>query len=339
MVVTAAQVAQERGGGLRPMDPTRDLKAMADLIAEAFAEEMDERGRAALSELRWMARLSPLVLWWSQADPSFQETFNGFVWEVPSGKGTRLQIVGNINLNRAPGNQRRYIIYNVVVQDSYQGQGIGRRLMQAAIAEARDLGAQSIVLQVYETNLRALRLYTHLGFEEVTAEVDLRLDAAKAVPIQDAGDYRFRPWRPEDGQAIYDLVQLLTPPVLQWLKPLQAREYRPDWWLRSARWLADLLAGRHTYRLSVFHQNQLVGVMTVTATFKQGEHHLGMLIHRDHRGRVERALVSRALHMLGAMPPRSVVTTVYKGHTAALEALNDYGFQEQRTLLTLNKDV
>jgi ribosomal protein S18 acetylase RimI-like enzyme len=339
MVVTArVQVAQEHSGGLRPMDPTRDLKAVADLIAEAFADEMDERGRAALRELRWMARLSPLMLWWSQTDPSFQDSFNGFVWEVPSEKGTGQRLVGNVSLNRAPGGQRRYIICNVVVQDLYRGKGIARRLMQAAMAEARDQGAGGVVLQVYEANTRALQLYIHLGFEEVAGEVDLRLDAVQPVRVLDAPDYRFRRWQPRDGKVVYKLVHLVTPPVQQWLRPLKAEDYRPGWWLRAARWLGDQLASRHEYRLSVFRRDRLIGLMTVSATFKQGEHHLVMLVHPDHRGQVERALVSRALHMLGAMPPRPVVATVDKGHTAALEALHNHCFEDQRTLLTLRKD-
>ena len=84
-MLTAVEGAKEQGG-LRPMDPTRDLGIVADLIAGAFADELDERGRAALREMRWMARLTPLVWWWSQVDPSFRDAFNGFVWEERSPK-------------------------------------------------------------------------------------------------------------------------------------------------------------------------------------------------------------------------------------------------------------
>ena len=124
MVVTAVEEAEEQGG-LRPMDPTRDLGIIADLIADAFAGELDERGQAALREMRWMARLTPLVWWWSQVDPSFRDAFNGFVWEEPppetrGSRGSR-RIVGNANLNRAPGNRQRWIICNVVVLDEFRG--------------------------------------------------------------------------------------------------------------------------------------------------------------------------------------------------------------------------
>lgn len=339
MVVTAAvETTKEAQGGMRPLDPTRDLKTIANLISEAFADQMDERGRAALRELRWMARLSPLVWWWSQADPSFQDAFNGFVWEEPLAKGRGWQVVGNVNLNRAPGSRRRHIICNVVVQDAYRGQGIGRRLTERAIAEAKALGAQGAVLQVHEDNRPALRLYTDLGFQEATGEIDLRLEAVQSVAILDAPGYRFRPWRPTDGQATYQLAQLATPSAQQWLRPLKADDYQPGWGSRLVRRLVDLMAGQRVYRLNAFRDDRLAATMAVTAAFRQGEHRLNILVHPEHTGQVEASLVSRALHMLTAIPSRPVRVTASKEHSATLKVLRDYGFQEQRTLLTLWQD-
>ncbi len=141
---------------MRALDPARDLGSVADLIAGAFSEELDERAQAALRELRWMARLSPLVWWWSKTDPAFQDAFNGFVWEDASPGRKGRQIVGNVSLNRAPGSRQRLIICNVVVQEAYRGQGIGRRLTEAAIAEAEFMGAEGVVLQVHEDNVPAM---------------------------------------------------------------------------------------------------------------------------------------------------------------------------------------
>jgi ribosomal protein S18 acetylase RimI-like enzyme len=323
---------------MRPLDPTRDLKAVAELISQAFADQMDERGRAALRELRWMARLSPLLWWWSQADPGFQDAFNGFVWEEPAARGRGWQVVGNVNLNRAPGSRRRHIICNVVVHDSYRGQGIGRRLTERAIAESEALGAQGVLLQVHEDNRPALRLYTDLGFQEATGETDLRLEVVKSVAILDAPGYRFRAWRPADGQATYQLAQLATPSVQQWLRPLKADDYRPGWWSRLAQELVGFMTGRRVYRLSTFQDDRLVAAMAVTVAFRQGDHRLNMIVHPDHAGLVEASLVSRGLHMLTAIPSRPVRATVTTEHTAALKVLRDYGFQEKRTLLTLWKD-
>jgi ribosomal protein S18 acetylase RimI-like enzyme len=338
MAVTTADASHQAQGRLRPMDPTRDLAAIAGLIADAFADEMDQRGRAALREMRWMARLSPLVWWWAQADPTFRDTFNGFVWEEPLPKGKGLQVVGNVSLSRAPGNRQRWIICNVVVRADYRHRGIGQQLVDAATAEARAMRAVGVLLQVYQDNGTALRLYMHRGFQEAAGETDLRLETVRPAVLLDAPGYQIRAWQPTDGQPAYELARLVTPPELQWLKPLNAGEYRLDWWGRLSRNLADLLAGRRAYRLSVSKNNQLVAAMAMTASFRHGEHHLALLVHPDHSGQVEAALISRALHPLSAMPSRPIRITVDKDHTALLQALDDYGFQRQRTLLTLWKN-
>ena len=343
MVATAAaEPTAAAQGWLRPMDPVQDLGAIADLVGQAFADEIDERGRAALREMQWMARMSPLVWWWAQADPSFQDAFHGFVWEVPPAKGKRKhgsgQIVGNVSLNRAPGKRQFRIICNVVVLETHQGQGIGRQLVEAAVAEARKLGAEGVILQVHQDNPRALGLYTSMGFEEVAGETDLWLDAVRAVALLDAPGYRFRPWKPADGQAVYDLARAVVPMEPQWIRPLQAKNYRPDWPTRLGSWLSNLIAGRRAYRLLALQQERLVAMMTVTAAFRRGYHRLELLVQPNHTGQIEAALVSRALHMLAATPPRPIRTTVYKRQKAALKMLAGYGFKEQRTLLTLRQD-
>jgi ribosomal protein S18 acetylase RimI-like enzyme len=343
MVVTAATEATQRlRGNLRRIDPVRDLGTIADLIARAFADEIDERGQAALREMRWMARLSPLVWWLAQADPSFQDTFNGFVWEEPSEKGRAARqsarIVGNVSLNRAPGSRQRWIICNVVVEDEYRGRGIARKLMEAAIVEAQDLGAVGVVLQVYRDNPPALRLYASMGFEQASGETDLRLERVTPVELLEAPSYRLRPWKPADGQTAFELARQARPLTQQWIRPVRADQYHRDWLLRLGRWISDLIVGRRVYRLTALEGDCMAAMLTVTAAFRRGDHHLLLLVHPNHVGKIESALISRGLHMLAAIPPRPVRITVDMDHEAVLKVLQSYGFKEQRTLLTLRQD-
>ena len=53
----------------------------------------------------------------------------------------------------------------IFVVDGYREQGVGRRLMEAVLAAAWDLGLTRIELDVFSDNLRAIRLYESLGFE------------------------------------------------------------------------------------------------------------------------------------------------------------------------------
>jgi GNAT superfamily N-acetyltransferase len=325
------------------MNPVQDLGAVADLIDEAFADDIDERGRAALREMRWMARMSPLVWWWSQADPAFRDAFGGFVWEEPvrKGKGGRpsRQLVGNASLNRAPGSRQRWIICNVVVDKDYRGQGIGRQLVEATLDEAWRIGAREVLLQVHCHNQVALELYKSMGFRESAGETDLRLENVRSVAFLEAPRYHLRHWKPIDGPAAYDLARHVIPQTLQWIRPLRSEEYRLDWLIRAVHWISDLLAGRRVYRLVALKEERLVALMMVTAVFRRGEHQLALLVHPSHTGHVEAALVSRGLHTLAAIPSRPVRITVQKGEEATLQVLNDYGFREIRTLLTMVQEL
>jgi ribosomal protein S18 acetylase RimI-like enzyme len=52
------------------------------------------------------------------------------------------------------------------VLNAFRGQGIGQRLMEAAIAQARVLHLEKIELQVFTANQPAMALYKKLGFVE-----------------------------------------------------------------------------------------------------------------------------------------------------------------------------
>lgn len=56
-------------------------------------------------------------------------------------------------------------IGSVSVAEDQWGQGVGRALMQAAEAWARQRGMADLRLHVWDFNQRALRLYAELGYE------------------------------------------------------------------------------------------------------------------------------------------------------------------------------
>ena len=58
-------------------------------------------------------------------------------------------------------------ITNVAVDPAYQGMGLGRRLMNELILRVKELGVDSMTLEVRPSNQVALNLYTSLGFRSV----------------------------------------------------------------------------------------------------------------------------------------------------------------------------
>jgi ribosomal protein S18 acetylase RimI-like enzyme len=56
-------------------------------------------------------------------------------------------------------------VADIVVDDAYQGQGIGRRLLQCAEAWARAQSYDWLTISVFPQNFRAVRTYEKNGFE------------------------------------------------------------------------------------------------------------------------------------------------------------------------------
>lgn len=68
-------------------------------------------------------------------------------------------------LARAAGGEAE--ILTLAVVPAARGRGLGRALLQAAIAQARDMGAETMFLEVGADNPQALALYAGLGFAKV----------------------------------------------------------------------------------------------------------------------------------------------------------------------------
>jgi ribosomal-protein-alanine N-acetyltransferase len=58
-------------------------------------------------------------------------------------------------------------LLNIAVARAAQGRGIGRRLMQSVVNEARRHGSQMLYLEVRPTNTVARLLYTSMGFRQI----------------------------------------------------------------------------------------------------------------------------------------------------------------------------
>ncbi len=90
--------------GIRPFDIGRDLRAVAELISVAFAAELDDRGAAALREMRFMSHFGGILGVVNRSTGDLNDMLNGFVW-VDRGK-----VVGNVTVQRADRNGNRWQI-------------------------------------------------------------------------------------------------------------------------------------------------------------------------------------------------------------------------------------
>ncbi len=62
-------------------------------------------------------------------------------------------------------------IPNLAVHPDHQGQGIGRKLLDAAFAYLRGAGMKFVRIETLEQNRRCVALYPELGFREVARQI------------------------------------------------------------------------------------------------------------------------------------------------------------------------
>jgi len=63
-----------------------------------------------------------------------------------------------------------YLVAKMGVTEAYQGQGIGRRLLEEVIAGAKEMGASRLCLESNSKLLSAVHLYESVGFRHVPPE-------------------------------------------------------------------------------------------------------------------------------------------------------------------------
>ena len=323
--MTAQAVCQRKEfSGLRFVDPSRDMEQIAALIEEAFVGDLTRQGREALREMKTMSRLGPFIWLLDRTSPQFHETLRGFVW-VEEGR-----IVGNVNVGRTGPYSLRWLISNVAVHPDYQGRGIAHQLVQAATDLAREHGGEWALLQVHTNNVPACKLYRHLGFEQIAAVIEWRLDRVKPVILTEGHVLRRRSygeWRKE-----YELALVATSTEAQWLNPVCTDQFMVGLDQRFSKWLSDLFKGREERRLAVEEGGRFIATLTVQASHWRGHHGLELMVHPDYRGQLEELLVTKALSILADYPERAVVITHPADHQEAIEALKLHGFVEKRTL-------
>ncbi|WP_447744329.1 GNAT family N-acetyltransferase [Pseudomonas nicosulfuronedens] len=109
----------------------------------------------------------PLLL---LADPS-REQVEGYL--------QRSRLLGIFDTGRAlgvvvitPREQGTAEISNLAVDEAWQGRGLGRRLLEAAIRQARTDGLLRLTIATGNSSLAQLGLYQRVGFRIVGIEVD-----------------------------------------------------------------------------------------------------------------------------------------------------------------------
>lgn len=107
------------------------------------------------------------------------------------GSSSRVLAYMVLNTEKAPQSPvfkhpRTFIYINdLCVSAAYRGQGIGRALMEYAIAYARSMDADGLELNVAEFNKSAIGLYESMGLRTRNRRMELLLDGGAGGPDAD----------------------------------------------------------------------------------------------------------------------------------------------------------
>ncbi len=76
------------------------------------------------------------------------------------------KIVGVLTLQRGFYKKNRHTAnLGIAIMSGYRGIGIGTRMITQAIQWAREHGIEKVNLEVFSTNINAINIYKHIGFE------------------------------------------------------------------------------------------------------------------------------------------------------------------------------
>jgi len=321
-VTAAIRIRRAGFQGLRPLDRTRDLAAVADLIESAFSNGIDVGGRRMLREMRWLAKagwFGRLLLWMSLPGAPYGQ---GYVWEEMG------RVVGNVSVFPVGEGSGRWVLANVVVAQSHRGRGIGRALVEAALEHVRQRRGERVILQVEAENAVAERLYRSLGFEVRAQRATWRREAQAGGELPPDSD-AVRPQKPEEWRLAYALASHLHPEGLIWPLPLGPDQLRPGPVVETAG-----VEGRG--RWAWVDQGEPRGYLDVCRLPGTEGWWLTILVEPAWQGQAEGPLLARAIRCLGR--GRSRLTAEYAAG-AAEEAFRGAGFRKVRVLTWMEADL
>ncbi|WP_173057697.1 mycothiol synthase [Phytohabitans houttuyneae] len=153
------------GVALRPFRPGADDEAWVRVNARAFADHPDQ-GRWTLRDLRLR-----------MAEPWFDP--EGFLLAVDERDGRLLgfhwtKVHGDRGHHHEHQHEPIGEVYVLGVDPDAHGTGLGSALTTAGLRYLRGLGLDQAMLYVDESNVRAVALYTRLGFARWSTDVSFR---------------------------------------------------------------------------------------------------------------------------------------------------------------------
>jgi len=316
------------GDGLRPVNISRDLSQVVDLLRMVFGES-SEAGEQKLFGDIGLGTINGLMY---RLQPSAARLSNGFVWQADG------RIVGNATLLTTRA-WDRYLVANVAVHPSYRRQGIARALMESITTLVRSRGGHVVILQVVKDNHSAIDLYRSLGYESIANMTTWYATASRIRDIPASAPGRQEPaidqlpnrqWR-----EAYDLDISHVPADLNWPEPLALDAYRYSFWQKAS----DFLNSRQKETWSTSDaQGRLAGLASIYGEWGHS-YYLTLRVRPQQAGQLERPLLAKLIRRLRYLPRRNARIDHPEADEVTNALLQESNFTAQRTLTHMRLNI
>ncbi len=326
---------------IRRLELPSELDLVVELVLESFqypenpewSIQEDEKESIG-TQLAAVRRLWPILRLLTVLYPSFRDQLLGYIWEEGDEPAGMVMYQPNSILGG-----RTWIISNVGVLPAHRRKGIGRRLVEAGLADMREREVSTVRLQVLAGNTPAYELYRSLGFEKYASTKALERLAAEALtaPRPLAG-YRMVRQSKWDWEPRFELASRVTPERVRAFRPLVKSDYFPPLPLRLLEGLMTRLGGLTTLAFAVCPDEGESGgdgpreaVFAVgrgiVRTKPGGVNQMGATIDPSHPATAGLLVRHVAAEVEALSPGRRTILPVPDWQPALLEAATEVGFE------------
>lgn len=212
---------------IRELTFPKDFDAVLEIATESFQYPenpewsiQDDESEGLDDSARNLSRMWPIINILKVFSPSLQDIFRGHIWEE-GGKAAGLVMV-----NRR-GSTNKWWVATVAVHPDFRRRGIARKLVNASLDLMRSRGAQIAILDVIAGNVPAYELYTSLGFEHFSSNIDMefKIKEYPKEPLLPQGyildTFPFSEWKLR-----YDLDSKIFPDSITRYEPVEIGRYK-----------------------------------------------------------------------------------------------------------------
>jgi GNAT superfamily N-acetyltransferase len=218
---------------IRDLSLPADLKELGPMLAKSFQYPenpdwgvQDDERESLVEDIESLRRWWWLIQIGQIFSPKMRDLLPGKVWIKDS------KIVAAVLYQRR-GSSDNWLIGTVATLPEYRRRGIARKLVEESLADIKAKNAKSVVLDVIDANHPAYQLYTSLGFEHFSGNLDLEFAPSGIVTKPEfPHEYQLAETSFFDWQARYQIMKRISPESLQQYDPVTEALFRQPGFMR-----------------------------------------------------------------------------------------------------------